>query len=141
MLAEHMPLQICLTAAKEMCAILSAYVDDLTRLPCDIIFPIVLAAATLWQHSAELELNYNQLETQRNIDLCVKCLSIIGKAWTNAGECRKRLMRGEYGSEENLQCLKETDNLPSQTSPTHRRFQEVTTALANKRVHFSNGDP
>jgi hypothetical protein len=90
-----MPVRVCLNAAQEVCAILSEYVDDLGRLPCDIIFPIVLTAATLWQHRGEFGSGPDRAKAQQQIDLCVKCLSIVGKFWKNAGDCRRRLIRGE----------------------------------------------
>jgi hypothetical protein len=91
-----MPVRVCLAAAQEVCAILSEYVDDLGRLPCDIIFPIVLAAATLWQHRGEFTAGPDRAKAQQQIDLCVKCLSIVGKFWKNAGDCRRRLIRGKH---------------------------------------------
>ncbi|KAM0716360.1 hypothetical protein Q7P37_007805 [Cladosporium fusiforme] len=94
---EHVPIRACLAAAKDITAIISAYVDDLSQLPADVIFPIVIAAATLWQHSVEVEGEHDQFEVQQKIDLCVKCLSIIGRAWSNAGECQERLIR-DFGS-------------------------------------------
>lgn len=93
---ENMPVQICLAAAQDLCAVLSAYVEDLSRLPCDVIFPIVLAAATLWQCRKEFDAGHNRAEVKSQIDLCVKCLAIVGKNWKNAGDCRRRLIRGEY---------------------------------------------
>lgn len=92
---EHVPIRACLTAAKDITAIISAYVDDLSQLPADVIFPIVIAAATLWQHSEDVEGENDKLEVQQKIDLCVKCLSIIGRAWSNAGDCQQRLIRGK----------------------------------------------
>jgi hypothetical protein len=90
-----MPVQICLAAAQELCAVLSAYVEDLSRLPCDVIFPIVLAAATLWQCRKEFDASHDRAEVKAQIDLCVKCLAIVGKIWKNAGDCRRRLIKGE----------------------------------------------
>ena len=90
-----MPVLICLAAALELCAVLSAYVDDLSRLPCDVIFPIVLAAATLWQCRKEFDASHDRAEVKAQIDLCVKCLAIVGKIWKNAGDCRRRLIKGE----------------------------------------------
>jgi hypothetical protein len=89
-----MPVQICLSAAQELCAVLSAYVEDLSRLPCDVIFPIVLAAATLWQCRKEFDASHDRAEVKAQIDLCVKCLAIVGKIWKNAGDCRRRLIKG-----------------------------------------------
>lgn len=91
---EQMPIQVCLAAAQDLCAVLSAYVDDLSRLPCDVIFPIVLAAATLWQHRKEFAAGYDRVKVQQQIDLCVKCLAIVGKFWKNAGDCRRKLIHG-----------------------------------------------
>jgi hypothetical protein len=90
-----MPVQICLAAAQELCAVLSAYVEDLSRLPCDVIFPIVLAAATLWQCRKEFDASHDRAEVKAQIDLCVRCLAIVGKIWKNAGDCRRRLIKGE----------------------------------------------
>jgi hypothetical protein len=92
---DNMPVQICLAAAQELCAVLSAYVEDLSRLPCDVIFPIVLAAATLWQCRKEFDAGHDRAEVKAQIDLCVKCLAIVGKIWKNAGDCRRRLIKGE----------------------------------------------
>jgi hypothetical protein len=92
---ENMPVRVCIAAAQEVSAILAEYVDDLGRLPCDLIFPIVLAAATLWQHRGEYKAGPDRAKVQEQIDLCVKCLSIMGKFWKNAGDCRRKLIRGE----------------------------------------------
>lgn len=87
-----------MVAAQEVAAILGEYVDDLSRLPCDLIFPIVLAAATLWQHRGEYSAGPDRAKVQEQIDLCVKCLSIMGKFWKNAGDCRRKLIRGKHQS-------------------------------------------
>jgi len=96
-----MPVRVCIAAAQEVSAILAEYVDDLSRLPCDLIFPIVLAAATLWQHRGEYIPGPDRARVQVQIDLCIKCLSIMGKFWKNAGDCKRKLIRGKlrtYGT-------------------------------------------
>lgn len=92
-----MPVRVCIAAAQEASAILAEYVDDLGRLPCDFIFPIVLVAGTLWQHRGEYTAGPDRAKVQEQIDLCVKCLAIMGKSWKNAGDCRQDLIRGEHG--------------------------------------------
>ena len=93
---ESLPLRVCIAAAQEASAILAEYVDDLGRLPCDFIFPVVLVAGTLWQHRGEYSPGPDRAKVQEQIDLYVKCLAIMGKSWKNAGDCRRDLIRGEY---------------------------------------------
>ena len=93
---EKSPIRVCLAAAQEASAILAEYVDDLGRLPCDFIFPIVLVAGTLWQHRGEYNAGPSRVKVQEQIDLCVKCLAIMGKSWKNAGDCRRDLIRGKH---------------------------------------------
>lgn len=93
---EHMPVRACIAAAQEASAILAQYVDDLDRLPCDFIFPIVLAAGTLWQHRGEYTAGPDRAKVQEQIDLCVKCLAVMGKSWKSASDSRQELIRGEH---------------------------------------------
>jgi hypothetical protein len=88
---EAHPLRLCLASASEICAILSAYTGYLARFPCDIIFPIVLSAAAIWQFRTE----FDGTEAAAHLDTCVRCLSIVSKCWHNAGTYRKKLLTGK----------------------------------------------
>ncbi|GAB7327455.1 hypothetical protein MBLNU13_g11339t1 [Cladosporium sp. NU13] len=90
---ENTPARACIAAAQEATAILAEYVDDLDRLPCDFIFPIVLVAGILWQHREEYSAGPDRAKVQEQIDLCVKCLAIMGKSWKKAVDCRQELIR------------------------------------------------
>lgn len=93
---EQIPLRVCIAAAQEGSAILAQYIDDLDRLPCDFIFPIVLVAGTLWQNRGEYSAGPDRARVQEQVDLCVKCLAIMGKSWKSAGDHRQELIRGEH---------------------------------------------
>lgn len=140
---EHTPVRACIVAAQEASAVLAQYVDDLDRLPCDFIFPIVLAAGTLWQHRGEYSAGPDRAKVQEQIDLCVKCLAIMGKSWKSAGDSRQELIRGEYelisvfGQAVSNQdvthrfcwcsCDASTDNTRYALQPTYQSLQRTTT--------------
>lgn len=89
------PKNLCVKAAKQICAILSAYQDYLTSFPCDMIFPIVLAAAIIWQFSERINGEGGSPSAREQLDVCVKSLSTVSSCWKNAGRYREQLVTGE----------------------------------------------
>jgi hypothetical protein len=92
---ETHPKYLCINAAGRMCDILAEYTGYLAYFPCDIIYPVVLAAATMWQFSQDAYNTADGLTAHEQLDLCVRCLSIAGDSWKNAGRYRERLLSSE----------------------------------------------
>lgn len=90
------PQRLCTDAARNICATLSHYYGYLTRFPCDVIFPIVLAAAIIWQFGRDIDSHMGADSAQDNLDLCVKCLSSVNDCWQNAGKYREKLVTGTH---------------------------------------------
>lgn len=90
------PQRLCIDAATTICATLSHYNGYLTRFPCDIIFPIVLSAAIIWQFDQEIDMKMGADSAHEKLELCVKCLSIVSDCWQNAGKYREKLVTGAY---------------------------------------------
>lgn len=93
--ADLRPERLCIEAAKHICAILSAYQDYLTSFPCDMIFPIVLAAAITWQLGKGTDQEANSPNAREELDLCVRSLSTVSSCWKNAGRYREKLITGK----------------------------------------------
>lgn len=91
---ELHPRSLCIEAAINICAILASYQGYLTSFPCDIIFPIVLSAAVIWQFSAEIGRQKGDAAAHEQLDFCVRCLSIVNSSWKNAGHYREKLVTG-----------------------------------------------
>ncbi|KAH8594961.1 fungal-specific transcription factor domain-containing protein [Bisporella sp. PMI_857] len=76
------PLQECFVAASNICNILEGYADNLPMLSCDLIFPIFTTASTL-SYSIK-QSAFEDGETRRRIDLCIRWLQVLGRSWKNA---------------------------------------------------------
>ena len=97
---EAHPKYLCVTAARAICDVLSTYREYLTSIPCDLIFPIVLSAAVVWQFRTEMEQELGSDAVAEQLELCVTCLSIVNSCWKNAGRYREKLL-----TRKSLTCL------------------------------------
>lgn len=92
--SELHPKRLCVEAAVRICDILSAYHDYLTNFPCDMVFPIVLAAAIMWQFSNDLRQHGDSPNAREQLDVCVRSLSIVSSCWKNAARYQEKLLAG-----------------------------------------------
>lgn len=92
------PLDICFSAANNICAILEKYSEYLPRLPCDIIFSIFTAGTILSHYSKQVK--PQDRDIQRRLTACVRWLSIFGRSWRSATARRDLLDKCEL-----LNCL------------------------------------
>lgn len=83
------PHDVCLNAAMKICSTLEKYFDRLLGLPCDMVFSVFLAASTLLYHSKHSP--NNDPEIGRQLRLCIRWLSTLGKSWKSAGARHKML--------------------------------------------------
>ena len=86
------PLDVCVTAANNICAILEGYADNLPMLSCDMIFPIFTCASTLSHYSKENDLH--EAEVSKRINMCIGWLLVLGKSWKNASTRQEMLTKG-----------------------------------------------
>lgn len=84
------PHDVCLDAARKICTTLEKYFERLLGLPCDMVFSVFLAASTLLYHSKHSR--DDEVEIRRQLQLCIRWLSALGKSWKSAGARHKMLM-------------------------------------------------
>lgn len=95
-LAEGLyPQSLCIKAADRISAIASAYHRCLTGFPCDTIFPIVLAAAIIYQFETAMDKQVGGRVAQQKLETCVRCLSTVEHGLSNARRYRERLVIGK----------------------------------------------
>lgn len=91
--AGSQPLEVCFSAAENICQILESHVENLQRFPCDLIFPIFTTASTL-SHYRQVNQGGKDESITRRLAMCIKWLSILGSNWKNAGKSQEKLTKG-----------------------------------------------
>ncbi|KAN0091798.1 Fungal specific transcription factor domain containing protein [Hyaloscypha variabilis] len=83
------PLEVCITSANQICMILEKYSSFLRVLPCDLVFPIFIAANILLRRW-RLEGSGSSLIRPR-LEQCIQWLNALGKSWKSA-EGRQQIL-------------------------------------------------
>jgi len=81
--ARH-PAELCLSSANEICSTLSIYTRYMDGLPCDMMYPIFVAANVLLRHWQQTGGTDTVIKTR--LELCVNWLHGLGKNWRGAEE-------------------------------------------------------
>ncbi|KAF8864915.1 hypothetical protein BDZ45DRAFT_642670 [Acephala macrosclerotiorum] len=87
--SQNDPNEICFYAASRICSTIQMYTQFIQGLPCDLIFPIFVAANILlrrWQQTG-----CENSEIQLQLDLCARWLNGLGKSWKGA-ESRHKII-------------------------------------------------
>ncbi|KAE9367145.1 hypothetical protein N431DRAFT_548759 [Stipitochalara longipes BDJ] len=83
------PLEVCITSANQICAILEKYNSFLKVLPCDLVFPIFVAANILlrrWRLGGN-----DTILIRPRLEQCIQWLNALGKSWKSA-EGRQQIL-------------------------------------------------
>jgi hypothetical protein len=89
------PLKTSAMAASKICLILEGYTENLPLLSCDLIFPIFTAASTLSHFVKGIDDKETKSLTERQIEMCVGWLRILGKSWKGASTRQELLTSGK----------------------------------------------
>ncbi|KEF54488.1 uncharacterized protein A1O9_09655 [Exophiala aquamarina CBS 119918] len=92
---ENHPREVCRNAASQICEIVEDLVPDLSRYPCNLLFPIFIAGSTLSHYITFLKEENRVQEATPNEELRDKCviwLSIIGRNIEAAGDFDARMI-------------------------------------------------
>ncbi len=87
--SKNAPDSICRVAAENICSIMEVYSNLLERLPCDLVFPIFVAANTFlhfWNDSGD-----QGTHSRQRLNQCSRWLVELGKSWKNA-EARNQVL-------------------------------------------------
>ena len=76
------PLKVCITSANQICTILEKYSSFLKVLPCDLVFPIFVAANILLRRWQLGESGSGMLRPR--LEQCIHWLNALGKSWKSA---------------------------------------------------------
>src|SRR3954468_5928093 len=91
---ENNPYKICLFSAQRICSTIEAYTSYINALPCDLIFPIFVAAVILlrhWRHIGD-----EDALLRPRLELCLKWLNGMGKNWGGAKSRHQMLAECEF---------------------------------------------
>jgi hypothetical protein len=83
------PLEVCITSANQICVILEKYSSFLRVLPCDLVFPIFIAANILlrrWRLGGS-----DSSLIRPRLEQCIQWLNALGKSWKSA-EGRQQIL-------------------------------------------------
>ncbi|CZR51801.1 uncharacterized protein PAC_01678 [Phialocephala subalpina] len=126
--SQNDPNEICFYAANRICSTIQMYTQFIEGLPCDLIFPIFVAANILlrrWQQSGG-----EDVEIRLQLDLCAKWLNGLGKSWKGA-ESRHKIIVESIN-------LNSRDAQPSDPDPSQSAFNsEQPNPLSNSAVNLT----
>lgn len=91
--SQNDPREICFSSAQKICSTIQRYAQFIKSLPCDLIFPIFVAANVLlrcWQQTGG-----QNTEVRLQLDLCVKWLNGLAKSWKGAESRRNTILECE----------------------------------------------
>jgi len=115
------PSDICLSAANQICLTIQLYSRYMCGLPCDLIFPIFVAANILLHHWRQA--GGNDILIKQRLELCIKWLNGLGKSWKSAekrhqilSECKKNSLYDWSFTNESVIAI----NIPSQDAQIQR---------------------
>ena len=98
---DHNPYDACLLSANKICSTIESYISYISVLPCDLIFPIFVAAIILLRHWRQV--GSEDALIRPRLELCLKWLNGMGKNWEGAGtrhqmlaECEKPPKQCDY---------------------------------------------
>jgi hypothetical protein len=83
------PYEVCLFSADQICSTLEKYSGYSGGLPCDLVFPIFVAANILlrrWREAAS-----QRIVLRPRLELCIQWLNALGKSWKSA-EARGQIL-------------------------------------------------
>jgi hypothetical protein len=91
--ARKAPHEVCLNAAHKICSTIEMYTRYMCGLPCDLVFPIFVAANILQRHRQRND--SNSASIAQRLELCVRWLNGLGKSWKSAEPRRQFLSECE----------------------------------------------
>ncbi|KAH8587348.1 fungal-specific transcription factor domain-containing protein [Bisporella sp. PMI_857] len=89
------PSDICFFAANQICSTIKMYTRYMCGLPCDMIFPIFVAANILLHRLRQV--GGKDALIRPRLELCVKWLNGLGKSWKSA-EARQQMLSESINS-------------------------------------------
>jgi hypothetical protein len=79
---EGNPFEVCIFSADQICMILGKYNSFLNVLPCDLVFPIFVAANIFLRRWRQAGADSSVIRPR--LELCIQWLNALGKSWKSA---------------------------------------------------------
>lgn len=137
------PHYVCLEAAKHICSALEKYFEQLLGLPCDMVFSVFIAASTLLYHSKVSK--SDESENRRQLQLCIRWLSALGKSWKSAGARHQMLADSTFTSSSTKRGVitdaQTVYDLPQELRSQQDRFNGGPSPSYARKEEHSYGSP